>query len=222
MKLIMRADDLGFSEAVNYGIEKTVREGVVTSVGMMTNMEYAEHGYKLLCDCNIALGQHTNICVGRPLSDPKVISSLVQENGEFCTSREIRMRKEDTVVIEEAEIEIEAQLQNVAKKHNLFFDNPGIDKEWEKKNGMVGLPFAQLDDKGLYNPEIFLTENYHIIKNNPCTVAVFHPGFLDQYILTHSSFTLIRPMECDFLCGEWVKNWIKENKIELVDFKSYR
>ena len=87
---------------------------------------------------------------------------------------------------------------------------------------MVGLPFAQLDDKGLYNPEIFLTENYHIIKNNPCTVAVFHPGFLDQYILTHSSFTLIRPMECDFLCGEWVKNWIKENKIELVNFTNYK
>ena len=40
MKLIMRADDLGFSEAVNLGIYKAVKEGVITSVGMMTNMEH--------------------------------------------------------------------------------------------------------------------------------------------------------------------------------------
>ena len=47
MKLIMRADDLGFSEAVNLGIYKAVKEGVITSVGMMTNMEHANHGYEL-------------------------------------------------------------------------------------------------------------------------------------------------------------------------------
>ena len=29
MKLIMRADDLGFSEAVNLGIYKAVKEGVI-------------------------------------------------------------------------------------------------------------------------------------------------------------------------------------------------
>ena len=99
MKLIMRADDLGFSEAVNLGIYKAVKEGVITSVGMMTNMEHANHGYELVKDFDIALGQHTNICAGRPLTDPKLIPSLVQENGEFCSSREIRSRKEDTVVI---------------------------------------------------------------------------------------------------------------------------
>ena len=32
MKLIMRADDLGFSEGVNYGIYKSVVDGVSTSV----------------------------------------------------------------------------------------------------------------------------------------------------------------------------------------------
>ena len=50
MKLIMRADDLGFSEAVNLGIYKAVKEGVITSVGMMTNMEHANHGYELVKD----------------------------------------------------------------------------------------------------------------------------------------------------------------------------
>ena len=109
MKLIMRADDLGFSEAVNLGIYKAVKDGVITSVGIMTNMEQAYAGYELLKDFDIALGQHTNICAGRPLTDPKLIPSLVQENGEFCSSREIRNRQVDTIVVEEAEREIEAQ-----------------------------------------------------------------------------------------------------------------
>lgn len=156
MKLIMRADDLGFSEGVNYGILKAVRDGIISSVGMMPNMEYASHGYELIKNFDIALGQHTNICAGKPLTDPKLIPSLVQENGEFCTSKEIRARKQDSINIKECEIEIEAQLQrfieitgkkpdyfechavfsqnffialeNVAHKHQLFFSNPILDK----------------------------------------------------------------------------------------------
>ena len=250
MKLIMRADDLGFSEAVNYGIEKTIREGVITSVGIMPNMDYAKHGYELIKDYDIALGQHTNICVGKPLTNPKLIPSLVQENGEFCSSKEIRARKEDLIRVEEAEIEIEAQLQrfieitgktpdyfeghavfsenffialkNVAKKYGFFFENPGFDKNWEQENGIVGLHFIELDENGLYDPSQYLESCLKIIKEAPCSVAIFHPGFLDQYILSHSSFTLIRPMECEFLCGEWVKNWIVENEIKLVDFRNYK
>lgn len=93
MKLIMRADDLGFSEAVNLGIYKAVKEGVITSVGMMTNMEHANHGYELVKDFDIALGQHTNICAGRPLTDPKLIPSLVQENGEFVHQEKLEVEK---------------------------------------------------------------------------------------------------------------------------------
>lgn len=250
MKLIMRADDLGFSEGVNHGIVKATRDGVITSVGMMPNMKASVHGYNLIKDFDIALGQHTNICVGHPLSDPKLIPSLVQKNGEFCSSKEIRSRKCDSIVIEEAEIEIEAQLQkfieitgknpdyfeghavfsknffialeNVAKKHNLFFTNPGLDKEWEKEYGIKGLGFFKPDENGLYDPQMYMEEHLKDIQNNECSVAIFHPGYLDQYILTHSSFTFIRAMECEFLCSDWIKEWIQKHAIELVDFRNYK
>ena len=38
MKIIFRADDLGFSEAVNYGIRKAIVDGVITCTGLMPNM----------------------------------------------------------------------------------------------------------------------------------------------------------------------------------------
>ncbi|MEI3292300.1 MAG: ChbG/HpnK family deacetylase [Thomasclavelia ramosa] len=168
----------------------------------------------------------------------------------FCSSKEIRARQVDTINVAECEIELEAQLakfraitgrdpdyfeghavfsnnffialKNVAQRNNLFFENPSLDKEWEKEFGITGLGFMSLDEHGLYDPRTYMEEHLDIIKNNPCAVAIFHPGFLDQYILEHSSFTLIRPMECDFLCSDWLSEWLNKNKIELVNFKNYK
>lgn len=162
----------------------------------------------------------------------------------------IRARKKDTINIKECELEIEAQLQrfkditgktpdyfeghavfsknffialeNVAKKHGLFFCNPSLDKEWEKEHGIVGLGFFKPDEKGLYDPYQYMEEHLPEIKENPCSVAIFHPGYLDHFILTHSTFTTIRAMECEFLCSDWLKEWLDTHKIEVVDFRNYK
>lgn len=63
-KILLRADDLGYSEAVNYGIEKSVKEGLISSLGVMVNMPATQHGVDLIKDCPLALGVHTNICAG--------------------------------------------------------------------------------------------------------------------------------------------------------------
>lgn len=112
IELVIRADDLGYSEAVNYGIEKTVKEGLVGSVGVMPNMPSVEHGLKLLEGTGVCLGQHTNICLGKPCANPVDIPSLLGENGELRSSREYReayKRGEEFTVLEEMVIEIEAQ-----------------------------------------------------------------------------------------------------------------
>lgn len=88
--LLIRADDLGYSEGVNYGIAATVAAGLVRSVGVMTNMPAAVHGLGLLHGHSLCLGQHTNICVGRPLTDPSHIPSLCTPEGEFRPSRTYR------------------------------------------------------------------------------------------------------------------------------------
>ena len=75
-RLLIRADDLGYSEGINCGIAAAVAAGLVRSVGVMTNMPAAVHGLGLLYGRPLCLGQHTNICVGRPLTDPARIPSL--------------------------------------------------------------------------------------------------------------------------------------------------
>ena len=45
-KLIVAADDFGFSEAYNYGVIKAYKEGVVFTLSLMSNMAAAPHAGK--------------------------------------------------------------------------------------------------------------------------------------------------------------------------------
>lgn len=71
MKVIFRADDLGMSEGINYGIAKAISCGPIKSVGLMPNMPAASHGFDLVAASGVSVGQHTNICLGKPVSDPR-------------------------------------------------------------------------------------------------------------------------------------------------------
>ncbi len=111
-ELLIRADDLGYCEAVNYGIEKTVKEGLIRSVGLMVNMPAASHGLRLLEGTDVCLGLHINICLGKPCADPAGIPSLLDENGNLKSSRLYRAahaRGEEIAGMEDLVREIEAQ-----------------------------------------------------------------------------------------------------------------
>src|SRR5699024_12829153 len=89
-RLLIRADDLGYSEGINCGIAAAVAAGLVRSVGVMTNMPAAVHGLGLLQGRPLSLGQHTNICVGRPLTAPARIPRHCPPEGELQPSRAYR------------------------------------------------------------------------------------------------------------------------------------
>ena len=46
-----------------------------------------------------------------------------------------------------------------------------------------------------------------------------HPGFVDYHVATNSSMRLHRIKEYEFAISEKTKQWIKENKIEIVNQK---
>jgi len=250
MKLIIRADDLGFTEGVNYGISKAVHDGLVTSVGIMMNMPSAKHGYDLIKDRDIALGVHTNICVGKPLVAPEKIPSLVQPNGQLCSSKEIRSRTVDTVVFEEAYLEVEAQLKAfidmvgrkpdyleahavtsknlykalkaVARDYDVFYENVIMDPEWEKENNLYGWPLPVPGKDNTYDVKEHLDKAYEMFKDHERCVVVFHPGYVDQDIIDLSSFNLIRPCETKALCSDWMKQWLEKRHIERIDFRDIK
>lgn len=245
IKLLVRADDVGYSEGVNYGIAKSVKEGIAGSVGVMPNMPAAAHGLELLKETRVCLGQHTNICIGRPLSPPSRIPSLIQPNGEFKSSREYRQAPEDFVVLDEVILEIEAQyhrfLELVGEPpryldgHAVF--SPNFLKGLEIVADKYGLKYSGIPLDGrtvkIGSKEVqfhmdWAKPNEDLLESFKATLQteqksgyhllVFHPGYLDGEVLRSSSLTLSRPMEVDLLCDPKTKAWVHDSGIELITY----
>ena len=47
-RLLIRADDLGYSDGVNCGIARSVNDGIIRSVGVMVNMPEVKNGLRML------------------------------------------------------------------------------------------------------------------------------------------------------------------------------
>lgn len=114
MKLIIRADDFGITDSVTWGIMRGLKEGIVTSTGVMTNMPSSivacQQAKKYPEYC---FGQDINIATGRCVANPALLKTMVDENGYFRRSPIIRkMIKEgvEPFPYEEVKTEIKAQV----------------------------------------------------------------------------------------------------------------
>lgn len=249
-RLLIRADDLGYSQGVNCGIAATVAAGLVRSVGVMTNMPDAVHGLGLLAGHPVCLGQHTNICVGRPLTNPARIPSLCTPEGEFKPSRAYRdaaKAGKDFVVLEEVVEEIEAQYRQfkaLTGKDPGYFEghavaSPTFFKGLEMVAAHHNLPYFAMGRPGqavtfrstqvyAYMPKDFaayeadpFTGVQDAVANaheDGCDLMVFHPGYLDAYLLDHSTMTTARVREAEMLCRPHVRAWLAEQPVQLVTY----
>jgi predicted glycoside hydrolase/deacetylase ChbG (UPF0249 family) len=81
--LIVNADDLGASEAVNTETFSLMQAGLVTSATLMANGPAFEHAIKRIPDFpNCSFGVHLNLSEFHPLSDPMQLRPLL-EDGEL-------------------------------------------------------------------------------------------------------------------------------------------
>lgn len=244
-RILVRADDLGYCEAVNYGIAKAVKEGIIRSVGLMPNMEAAEHGVQLLKGTPVCFGQHTNICEEYPLTDPALIPSLVQANGKFKNKAAYRQAKEDFVVLEEVILEIEAQLRRfvelvgeephyleghavpsanffkgleiVAQRHGLHYLGMNPAGSVRFRNTEL---FSSMDSmKPDYDPFQSLKEAaLRDVGENGCVMMICHPGYVDEYVYETSYLTRQRAQEVAMCIAPETKQWLEENQVQVVTY----
>ena len=245
-KILVRADDLGYCEAFNYGLARAVKSGIVRSVGVMPNMEWAEHGVRLLDGESVTFTVHANICQGRPITDPKLVPSLVDENGIFKDKMLYREAKEDFVVLDEVILEVQAQYDRLveltgkkpymveghAVPSNNFFkaiaivaQRNGVEYmkfDPQTKRPMVGKTFLKSSmDSGNpdYNPfESFKKAALQDMAEDEAVLMVLHPGYVDKYVYDTSYITKARALEVDFAINPEVPKWCEENGVQLLTY----
>lgn len=245
-KILVRGDDLGYSRAVNYGIYDTIHNGINNNVGVMVNMPSTKQGLDLLKNEGVSLGLHINISNGRPISNPRDISSLVDNNGFFKRSKIYRNATHDFVILDQVVQEIEAQYQKflelvgetpsyfeghavqstnfikgleiVAKRHNLAYLPFSDNKIISFKHSKL-LPFCESMLPN-YQPIITFKKLIKIADKNNDVIPfmICHPGYLDEYILNTSSLTFPRPKEVSLLCSQEVRDLIAKHDIKLIKY----
>lgn len=83
-KVIINADDFGWSSAVNEAVLDAAENGVLTSTTIMANMPGFEEAVKgALSIPKLGVGVHLNLLRGSPLCEPSRIPSIVGKDGRF-------------------------------------------------------------------------------------------------------------------------------------------
>lgn len=111
-KIIINADDFGYSRTNNLAIQKGTQSGVITSTSLMANMDGFKHAVEeVLPTLQADVGVHLNIIEGKSLTNQ---SMLCDKNGNFNNSYGALILKSlDSEFLKQVETEFRAQIEKI-------------------------------------------------------------------------------------------------------------
>jgi chitin disaccharide deacetylase len=114
--LIVNADDLGWTHGVNRGITEAHRNGIVTSASLLANAPAFASGVEVARSTpGLGVGVHLNLSDGPPVAARELVTSLVNDTGEFDGGPEnllLRIAR-GALALHEVEQEWEAQIEKI-------------------------------------------------------------------------------------------------------------
>jgi len=92
-RLIINADDFGWSRSITDGIAQSHENGIVTSTSLLANQSASDYAISLLPRLpRLGVGVHFNLCSGAPVLPADRVPSLVGSDGNFLPAPEMRYR----------------------------------------------------------------------------------------------------------------------------------
>jgi len=118
-RLIINADDFGFTSGVNKGIVQAYKQGIVTSTTIMANGQAFDEAIELARENpGLGVGCHLSIIGGRPVSPTTQIKSLLEAEGTLpptLTKLALKLTRR-SVPLEQIVIEFRAQLERITRR----------------------------------------------------------------------------------------------------------
>lgn len=241
-KLVINADDFGYSKGVNLGIIEAYKYGVVSSTTMMTNMPGAAHAAALALETEgIGVGIHLVLDCGKPLSQH--VPSLVDEKGYFL--------KIDQLIERATKEDIEKELTSQIEKFLSFGLTPthldghhhihGYEEVYPIVEGLAkayDLPIRKVSADPTHTSNLYLKTTeafFHTFYGEDLEVSLLldlinqsasyetveimcHPAFIDEPLLRGSSYSLPRVRELTILTESLVQKKIAEKNIQLCTY----
>lgn len=245
LRVLLRADDLGYSEGVNCGLAWACDNGLPMSVGLMMNLPAVRHGYELIAKGGHCLGVHTTISAGQPLSYPSEVPSLVDEDGVFHPSDFYHKAVHDPAALADVEREAEAQYQAfiaLTGREPDYVDVHAVSSEnfiigARNVAGRHGKPFSYLapsgqamhvgssdmllhgsqGDLGQLLDEVMATDAQ--VDKPVVHALMLHPGYVDAQLMRGSSLTLPRTIDAEILRSPELQAFAKRGDVELVTYR---
>ncbi|MDD8049111.1 MAG: chitin disaccharide deacetylase [Thomasclavelia sp.] len=237
--LIVNCDDFGISEGVNLAVNKAFNDGVLRSTTLMANMEYIEDA-AIIANRNpdLGVGVHLTLSAGKPLT--KKDTDYVDERGYF--KKIGYYRDGGKVDLDDLYHEWKAQIEKYIEVMGHYPDHldshhhaqnlPGVQDVFKRLAKEYDLPVRNnlhLNDD--YPTFTFTTEFYgndasvdkiiELCTRNEGTLEIMcHVGYVDEYIMEHSSYNIQRAKELAIMCNPRLLDFIKENNIKLINYQS--
>jgi predicted glycoside hydrolase/deacetylase ChbG (UPF0249 family) len=116
-RLIINADGYGFTPGINKGITETLAYGMVKSTSVVPNFGYLDEIADVAAqNPEMSFGVHLNLSVGKPISPPEKVPSLVGPDGRFLEKELGRRFSTRKVSAQEIRTELRAQVSEIADR----------------------------------------------------------------------------------------------------------
>lgn len=229
MKIIINADDFGYTKANTEGIIEGYKKGIIKSTTALMNMSYIEYGEKIAAGCsNLGIGVHLVLTLGKSLTENK---TLTDKDGNFFNRKEIINHKLD---LQEICLEFKAQIERYIKifghkpshldSHHGMHDYGNHYTVVKRLSEEYDLPVRN------HNQFHFVTEFYGSNVSQESFIFLLdkykdkdieimtHPGYCDLELYRKSSYSVQRIKELDILCSQEVKDYINSHNIIITNY----
>lgn len=243
-KLIVNADDFGFTKSVSEGIIDGYTSGCITSTSMIVNFESARYAADLFKNNKgIGIGLHFNVTKGRPVADVEKVSSLVDKDGNFHSSRwyddDNNKIDVDELILElnaqhDLFVELIGQQPDHFNIHHIYDFYSNYPKFYEYVTNKYHVPIrmdkypCDYDRKIAYKvdtlkykevtAEVIYSEMKKMLDKDILELAM-HPGYSSEELEKLSSLTLEREKELELLKQDSFKENVNDLGYQLCSFK---
>jgi chitin disaccharide deacetylase len=242
MKLIVNADDFGYSTAINEGIIESHLNGIVTSATAMANMPGIEQATTLSKKHpSLGVGIHLVLTCGSPLHPH--VPSLVDNEGSFQSLKNFNDNFHLDEIYEEWKLQIDRMISlgihpTHLDSHHHVHAHEGILPVSLQLAKEYGLPLRRCskDDSdllkdhqttdrfihGFYGEEVSKDQILSLIEpfatTNQTVEIMCHPGYIDAEVFHGSSYHYQRVKELEILTDRTLREELTSLSVELVHY----